>query len=479
MKKLKTSFKTALLVSLSLNLAGMIYTYFFHGGWEEIQKDLVRIYPISFPIFFFPPFISLYLFQKDKKFFFQFLKPAIFSFIVVFFVVFLNLYFSNNIKDEFPFFPTVFNGIIAFFLSVFFSVLEFIKENKKKNIYKLSKNINYRIGILIAIPIGAAIIYAIIFYISYGTINYRQGRLFFLSKFITPGIIVSFSTVYFLNYFYKNMTIRKRKISIIVMYFFLTTFFPLLAFFDFYFGISYDRLRHDSKFQFLEKVLQIVIIFSPYFLFITSFVHLYFLQLLNKQELTFIKKESLESQLNYQQLKNQLSPHFLFNNINVLTALIEENPKKAVGFSESLSAIYRYFLEQEKQDVILLSNELKFAKDYLFLLQSRFENGLTFTFDVENSSEEKFIVATTLQQVLENVIKHNEVSIENPVEVSITSENDYLVVKNNINKKISTTEGFGKGIDNIKKRYAYFSDEKVVVLSEKDFFTISLPLLTQ
>ena len=94
--------------------------------------------------------------------------------------------------------------------------------------------------------------------------------------------------------------------------------------------------------------------------------------------MVFLKQQSLENQLNYQQLKNQLSPHFLFNNINVLSSFIEENPQKAVSYANNLADIYHYFLEQEKQDVIKLVEEIKFAEKYLKLLKDRFENGLEY-----------------------------------------------------------------------------------------------------
>jgi LytS/YehU family sensor histidine kinase len=220
-----------------------------------------------------------------------------------------------------------------------------------------------------------------------------------------------------------------------------------------------------------------IVLFTPFYLYIIALTHLYFLKLLSRAENEQLKQQTLESQLNYQQLKNQISPHFLFNNINVLTSLIEENSTKAVRFSENLSDIYRYFLEQEKQDVVLVKDEIKFAKSYLELLKNRFEIGLNFTISIDEKVGEKHIVSTILQQVLENVVKHNTINDINIVDVIITSEENYLIIENNKNLKLKTISESKKGIENIQKRIAFFTDEKVIIEDSETRFMIKLPIL--
>jgi len=247
--------------------------------------------------------------------------------------------------------------------------------------------------------------------------------------------------------------------------------------------ISFNNFRivKDGLGAMLDRAFLIpsIVLYSPFFIYTLILTHLHFLNIINNREKQKLTQQSLESQLNYQQLKNQLSPHFLFNNINVLTSLIEENQKKAVDFSEKLSNIYRYFLEQEKQEVVSLNNELSFAKDYLELLQGRFERGLFFEIEVSKEAKEKLIVSTSLQQVLENVVKHNEISDEYQVRISICIKDNYLQICNNKNKKLSETAGHQKGIENIQKRYAYFSDQKIVITSEEKTYCIQLPLLNK
>jgi LytS/YehU family sensor histidine kinase len=217
--------------------------------------------------------------------------------------------------------------------------------------------------------------------------------------------------------------------------------------------------------------------FGMILLVYTISVHLFYLYFLKKEKIIFLTQQSIESQLNYQQLKNQISPHFLFNNINVLTSLIEENPKKAVLFSENLSNIYRYFLEQEKQDVVLVKDEIAFAKSYLSLLKDRFEIGLNFTITIDEKVEGKYIVSTILQQVLENVVKHNTINEDVIVAIKITSKENYLIVENNKNPKIIPEENSKKGIENIQKRIAFFTDEKVVIEDTAKTYKIQLPIL--
>ena len=150
----------------------------------------------------------------------------------------------------------------------------------------------------------------------------------------------------------------------------------------------------------------------------------------------------------------------------------------AVKFSEKLANIYRYFLEQEKQDVIILREELTFCENYLELFQSRFENGLEFKINIDKEYQKKVIVSTTLQQVLENVVKHNEISAESPVTIKMYVLDDYLIVENNKKPKLSEVKSNLNGIKNIELRYRYFSDKKLFIEQTKDFYKIKIPLLT-
>lgn len=181
----------------------------------------------------------------------------------------------------------------------------------------------------------------------------------------------------------------------------------------------------------------------------------------------------------YESLKSQIDPHFLFNSLNVLTSLIGENPKLAEKFTTKLSKVYRYVLEQKNKDLIELDEELHFAKTYMELLTMRFENAVSFEIPEKASDSDYKILPLSLQLLLENTIKHNVVSEENPLKVTITEENGYLVVSNNFNPKTIMENGTKIGLKNIIDRYHLITLKKVVVEKTNQNFIVKLPLLTQ
>src|SRR5690606_2626349 len=177
-------------------------------------------------------------------------------------------------------------------------------------------------------------------------------------------------------------------------------------------------------------------------------------------------------------LRSQLSPHFLFNNLSVLTGLIEEEPKKAIHFLENLSSVYRYFLTQEKQDLVKLEEELEFADKYMDLLQIRFEDSISYNSSIlSNVPKNLFILPLSLQQVFENVVKHNEISTEKPMEINLYIEDDYLVISNSLIPKKQLEKSEKVGLKNISNRYGFFTDKKISAGSDDINYIIKLPLL--
>lgn len=181
----------------------------------------------------------------------------------------------------------------------------------------------------------------------------------------------------------------------------------------------------------------------------------------------------------YESLKNQLDPHFLFNSLNVLTSLIEENPRKAEKFTTGLSKVYRYVLEQKDKDVIPLEEELKFAKSYMQLLKMRFEDGVVYSLPEKISNPDFKIVPLSLQLLLENAVKHNIIASEKPLQIRIYEQDGSLVVENNNRPKASLEKSTKVGLSNIKQRYALISKEPVEVISNSELFQVKLPLITK
>ncbi len=195
-----------------------------------------------------------------------------------------------------------------------------------------------------------------------------------------------------------------------------------------------------------------------------------------------IKEHKVVSEIQsakFESLKNQLDPHFLFNSLNVLTSLIEENPKLAEKFTTKLSKIYRYVLQRKNEDLIPLQKELSFAKDYMDLLKIRFEESISYQIPTEISNPNYKIVPLSLQLLLENTIKHNQVSEKDKLFVKIYEENEYLIIENNKTPKATLEKSTKVGLQNIINRYKILTDKPVIIEDKKQLFTVKLPLLAQ
>ena len=179
----------------------------------------------------------------------------------------------------------------------------------------------------------------------------------------------------------------------------------------------------------------------------------------------------------FESLKNQLDPHFLFNSLNVLTSLIGENPNQAEKFTTKLSKVYRYVLEQRNKDLVPISEELRFARTYMELLEMRFEDAVKFNIPVSSSNNELKIVPLSLQLLLENAVKHNVVSSSKPLTISIYEENGHLIIENNINPKDAIGKSTKVGLQNIADRYGLITDTPVKIENNNKTFKVSLPLL--
>lgn len=181
----------------------------------------------------------------------------------------------------------------------------------------------------------------------------------------------------------------------------------------------------------------------------------------------------------FESLKNQIDPHFLFNSLNVLSSLIEENPENAQKFTTSLSKVYRYVLEQKDKDLVGVEEELSFAKTYMNLLKMRFENSLFYEVPAAIPNPEAKVVPLSLQLLLENTVKHNVVSEQRPLHIRIFIENDYLVIENDFQKKEVIQDRQGVGLQNIISRYAIISNRKVLIEQTDKIFAVKIPMLTR
>jgi sensor histidine kinase YesM len=188
-----------------------------------------------------------------------------------------------------------------------------------------------------------------------------------------------------------------------------------------------------------------------------------------------LKSEKLASQ--YQSLKDQLNPHFLFNSLNVLSNLVYESADKSAEFIQQLSKIFRYVLDVQNRELVGLEKEVMFAENYLSLQKIRFEQSLEYYIDVTQMKGFK-IPPLSLQLLLENAIKHNIASMKKPLKIFIQQTPDSLIVRNNLQPKLTKDfEDSGIGLENIEKRYALLSDQSPKITKTETEFIVELPLL--
>lgn len=189
-----------------------------------------------------------------------------------------------------------------------------------------------------------------------------------------------------------------------------------------------------------------------------------------------LRSQQLRSELSV--LKNQISPHFLFNSLNTLVTLIHENQGKAAKFTEKLSEVYRYILQFKEKELVRLSTEIKFSEAFVFLLKMRFEEGLEIEIVVDKIDQDKYVAPLTIQMLIENAVKHNVVSKNQPLHIKIYSEHGKsLIVKNNLQHKPAEGKSTFTGLENIRSRYALLTNRDVDVIQTKNHFMVALPLV--
>ena len=257
----------------------------------------------------------------------------------------------------------------------------------------------------------------------------------------------------------------------------LTLYLALLIFVGFFLWI---RFSEDLSFDMIKEDLLAGL--KPGFIFL-------FLSLLVGNAVLFFKnwKESVVQQeelkrahlaLQYQSLKDQVRPHFLFNSLSSLATLINTDAKKATQFVHKLSDVYRYVLEQRESELVPLKDDLKFMEDYVFLQQIRFGKNLQVDTRME-LDQNRMVIPLSLQMLVDNAIKHNEISEDNPLRIKISSTGQgHVIVENNLRKKEVSEPSPGTGLENLSKQIAWFTDDHLLVREEKKTFIVRMPTFT-
>lgn len=247
--------------------------------------------------------------------------------------------------------------------------------------------------------------------------------------------------------------------------------------------INYVIIQKDGT---LEDFLSGKYNFSNWFminfaLLISAFLHaksfMVELKKSTKQEVVKQKIIAKSANAQFESLKNQLDPHFLFNSLNVLSALIDENPVQAQKFTASMSKVYRYVLEQKDKELVTVEEEIEFAKTYCDLLKTRFEDSVDFVFEIDERDYKRYVVPLSLQLILENCIKHNFATSARPLHIKIFTQNEMLIVENNLQVREQFQESTGIGLSNIAQRFSLLSERAISIEKSENTFAIKLPIL--
>jgi two-component system, LytTR family, sensor kinase len=190
-----------------------------------------------------------------------------------------------------------------------------------------------------------------------------------------------------------------------------------------------------------------------------------------------LKREHIQSQ--YETLKNQVNPHFLFNSLNTLITLIPEDPQAAVTFTQHLSTLYRSVLQTKDKELVSLKEEIHLLDAYIFLLKARFGDNLRVEVKLREQDLIQFVPPLTLQMLIENAVKHNIISADKPLQIKIYSQDDqWIMVENNLQKKLtSSPDSTQTGLSNIVNRYKLLHPHPVEILATLTSFQVKLPLL--
>jgi hypothetical protein len=217
------------------------------------------------------------------------------------------------------------------------------------------------------------------------------------------------------------------------------------------------------------------VLFVPFF---SIYFSLYFLNSWQETELEMEKfqKESMRTQL--ATLKNHLDPHFLFNNLNILSSLIDKNRDMSQEFLVRFAQVYRTMLLTKVEDLISLEDEMDFIKSYIFLIRPRFEENIQFDINIDEEAYFSMLPPLTIQLLIENAVKHNIITEERPLKISINASTTRLEITNTLYEKpAELISKSGTGIKNIKERYRYFTDEELIFEKNKTNYRVSLPLM--
>lgn len=271
---------------------------------------------------------------------------------------------------------------------------------------------------------------------------------------------------------------EKNIVRRIAMQFGITLAVLLIVRFTSYFFFR-DYLLRQAHFQLTRElwvasiILNILMVLS----IIMAIFGFHFFRRWREEKLLAAELEKEKALVQYDNLKNQLNPHFLFNSLTSLNSLIYENPQLASEFLQQLSKVFRYVLENKDKNSVTVLTEVSFVTNYVELMKTRFAGALVVNFSISDEAQDMKIVPVTLQILIENATKHNVTSATQPLVINVYDKGGYLVIENNIQKKHIVETSNGHGLANLKNLYHFISEYEVEVEDDGKVFAVKVPLV--
>ncbi|MBP1631095.1 MAG: yehU 6 [Bacteroidetes bacterium] len=284
--------------------------------------------------------------------------------------------------------------------------------------------------------------------------------------------IINFIIVFFFNKSYWNNKLIVRIIFEAISSLFAINFIVFLGTFFIKGMVAFWEISQlfEARYFYSNAIENLIVI-----LFIEI---IYSFQREKERELKLERSYLENERYKYNQLKSQVNPHFLFNSLNILAAMVYKKKDEESGeYIEKLSDVYRYVLTNEEKKVITLKSEIEFIEKYIGILKSRFREGLIFEIDISKDVLDRFVPTMSLQLLVENCIKHNIVSKEKPIIIKIYSEGDFIIVSNNKNLREEEVVTTGIGLNNLNERYKLVANKSIEIINKEGVYKVKIPLI--
>lgn len=442
----------------SLFIIGL-FAFLLKGDFKDFKVNIILFISFLFSATSFTYFYFYSQLFSNKKTIFRTLLSVL-AFVVLFFsgAIVFQFYSLKEINLIALFFQCII-GICIFLLETL--LLEFYKSNKTSSALTFSDSIWFYSKAVLLLSLFQTFLITFLFIDRMLETGFQFVYLFNLKNilFILLAVnIITISSVFLCN---KWKVIQNNNPVKIVCSSFIT--FSLFI----YFGSGFFNINPGSLI-----ISFLIVLFSNLFLFL-------FIRFRDNNKISELKYQKLskdfsKKEAEYLELKNQINPHFLFNNINTLITFIELNPDKAIAFAHNLANVYRHYLKNQSEDFVLLESEIDFILQYLEIYKAKFESG--FNYNIKANTADLYVLSSSLQEIIDNIFKHNLLDDSLPIQIIIYTENDYLIIQNTVEEKVIETSD-QSGLKNINKRYEILIQKSIEINCDSGVFSVKLPIL--